>query len=1169
MGSRSGFYKGLLALAVAVAINLGFSPRVRAQQIGGSIRGTVTDPSGAVIPGVKMTATNVATGVLTVTTTGANGVYEFLDLPAPGNYNVTAEHQGFKTFSARRISLGVSQIYVLHVEMQLGRVTQQVTVEAAPVQVEKTSMELGATLTGSQITNLPLANRNWVQLQLTLPGVVNAADGRGDFSTNGSEPDQNSYLVDGIDTNDLPLNTPLLGQLSPDAIAQVKMITNTLNPEYGRNSGAILDAVTKSGTNKFHGDGFEFYRDNSLNARNFFQSSPYAFHWNNFGGTIGGPIVKNHTFFFFSYQAYRERVPEGSSGPTTVFSAAQRGGYFPDIATSSTKSPTPLTGENGTLYPAGTPYSTIFPTGHIPASDFNPLSLSLLNKFVPLPNQGTSEYSFVPVIAENQNQFFTRIDENISPKDRLWGGWLWETAPDTETLPFTGANLPGFAQSDKRHIQTYSLTWDHTFNPTTLNEARIGYTRFNYDAVVPISPVNPSSVGFTGIRPQNPSEASYPVIGVTGYFTLGFSNNGPQPRIDQTSQVDDNLSKVVGNHTFKVGFDMRHFEVYNPFAHELSGSYGFGGTGVYSTGDPAADFMMGIPDTYAQGGGDVVNARGQEYYFYFQDQWKMRRNLTITYGAGYQIDTPTVDNFHANHAMSHFTPGLQSTVYPNAPLGYTYQGDSGVSAAGKTMYSDIGPRFGFAWSPGSSGTWSVRGGYGIYYNRELEEQQLQFVNEAPYSPASSGATNCGGSPAFANPFMDIASGALCNNPFPAPLSPPSSVSFLPYLPTFLYTIDPNNVVPYSQNFNFTIEHQFSKTTILSVGYVGAQGRHEVVLRDLNPGLNPSACLAGLGAEGGCTSLRLFQQFFYPQNYNYGLDPRYGADFASPVNGLPGLSIWGIGNNQTTGISNYNALEVNFMKHMSHGMQFNAVYTWSHAFDNGSGFENSGFGGGGFGQFGSVRATNPFNQTLYNYGPSEYDALNRFVFSYSYMLPIHHFQNWAAKRVLDGWQLSGITTLQSGFPLDVVDSSYTSLTCSALNWTACWDVPNVTAKAQYVDPHNSSFVNTVYSPGTPTSSHDHYLFNPNTFAHAPLGTFGDASRNLLRGPDYINFDAGLYKDVPVTESKYFQLRFEFYNIMNHTQWNPSGVVTDINDPNFGRILAADNPRIIQLAGKFFF
>ena len=994
---------------------------------------------------------------------------------------------------------------------------------------------------------MPLNGRNWITLQQTLPGVVSAADARGNYATNGSQTDQNSFLVNGVDTNDLPLNTPLVIP-SPDAIAEFHMVTNTINPEYGRNSGAILNAVTKSGSNSFHGSGFDFFRDTSLNARNFFQPTPSIFHQNQFGGTVGGPVWRNHTFFFFSYQGYAVRSSPTAGGSVTVFTPDQRNGIFPDIATSSTGAPFAMVGEDGTTYPAGTPYSTLFPTGHIPQADFNSISSNLLTKFVPPPNVG-SEYDFNPTTTGKVDQYLTRLDHTFSSKDSIWGSWYWQSNPVLSTLPFTGSTLPGFPQTQKSHIQEYVAAWNHTFNSTTLNEARVGYTRLNFVAVQPVNVLDPKSVGFTGINVQDTTESSWPVIDLSGggYFLLGFSNNGPQPRLDQTSQFDDNFTKILGRHTFKLGFNMRRFQVYNPFAFRLSGNYVIDGAGAYSTGDAGADFLLGIPDYYLQGGKDIINSRSQEYYSYFQDQFKIHPNLTLTYGTGWSIDTPLIDNYHSDHAGIAVRPGQQSTVFSGAPAGYVFQGDSGVNAFGKTKYGHFGPRVGFAYSPGKSGKWSIRGGYGIYFNKGLEEQTLQFLGSPPFALLSGGAGDFGGNPTFAAPFTDISTGHAYTNKFPLPSNPPSNVDFSPFVPMTIEVVDPSLTSPYGQNYNLTVERQLSGTTLVSLAYVGSLGRKLLLTRELNPSLNAAGC----AAISACVSNRTIQNILYPQNY-----------------ALPGNIFASVYNDQSTGISNYNAMQATLDKRMSHGLSLYAAYTWSHAMDDGSGFENSSFGGTGFGAYGNTRLTDPFNQTLRDYGPSEYDATQRLVITYTYEIPpVGHFSNWAAKRVAEGWRMSGGTTFQTGFPLDVVDTGFRSLTCDAYTFEGvCPDIPNVVSPAQYANPRTSTFVNATKGG---TSSNTHYWFNPNTFALEPMGTFGNAGRNPLRGPGLNNFDWAFFKDTHITEQTRIELRFEFFNLFNHTQFSPNSLNTNINSVNFGRDQSALAPRIIQLAAKFYF
>src|SRR5487761_786881 len=430
----------LLLLMSMLCFGLAIAKQARADQLYGTIRGTVTDQSGAVIPGATVTATDVSTGVSRQITSSAGGSFEFLNLLAPAAYNVSVEKAGFHKFVSSNIRLNVNQTYVVAAALQVGSATQQITVQAAPMQVETTSMAPDTTISGRTIVDLPLNGRNWVQLQQLQPGVAGATDRLGeDYSTNGAETQQNSFLLNGLDDNEMALNTVLVVP-SPDAIAEFRMVTNTINPEYGRNSGAILNAIIKSGANQIHGDAFEFFRDKSLDARNFFRPTVDPYHQNEFGGTIGGPVRiphiyngKNKTFFFFSYQGTRSAVPENSTscdcanpGNVTVFSSAERAGQFAGLATSTGSSAFPLVGDNGVTYPAGTPYSTIFPNGQIPTADLNPLAVKLMNQFVPSPNSPNNVYAFNPTLTGLDDQYLWRIDENIRPQDSVWAYGLWE-----------------------------------------------------------------------------------------------------------------------------------------------------------------------------------------------------------------------------------------------------------------------------------------------------------------------------------------------------------------------------------------------------------------------------------------------------------------------------------------------------------------------------------------------------------------------------------------------------------------------------------------------------------------------------------------------------------------------------------------------------------------------
>jgi len=1142
-----------LAVAFCLASTLTFTLMLatpaNADELYASIRGSVVDQSGAVMPGINVTATNVATGVSKTTATNTSGAFVFLQLPV-GDYNVKVEKPGFKTYSASGIHLDVNQVYALDVKMEVGGVSEQILVEANPVQVETSTPQRGDVVDANQIVNMPLINRNWVNLQQLESGVVAASDGRGEFATNGSQSQQNSFLINGTDTNDLPLNTRSVVP-SPDSIEEFRMVTNSMNPEYGRNSGAVVNALIKSGTNSFHGDLFEFYRDPFLNSADYFTHKSAIFHQNEFGATVGGPIWKNHSFFFFSYQGIRNREPQPGATPTTTTYSPQQlngTGAFAGIATSSTVAPIQLVGDNGTTYPANTtPYSTIFSAGTIPTADVNSIVSKSLMTYIPSPNEANNIFSFQPAETVKDDQYIIKIDQNIGKNDVIWGSWFQESEPSSETLPFAGATVPGFGESDQRHWKFLTLSWSHTINDHMINELRGGYTRLNFNAVLPTTPQLPSAAGFS-ITPQDPAAAGLPVMQIAGLFNLGFSEFGPQPRKDVTLEGVDNFSFTFGHHTMKVGLDMRRFTVTNPFYAFNSGYYLYAGTGLYTTGNPGADFLLGIPDLYVQESGGFGDDKGTEYYSYFQDQWKVRPNFTFTYGLGWTIDIPLNDLSYNGHGMAAFYPGQQSTVYPNAPLGVVYSGDAGVHASGQNhAFRYFGPRIGFAYSPdwgkltGGAGKTSIRGGFGVYYNRVEEELNLQFQGVPPNSITSLGVLTNGGSSSFANPYVDIAGVALpATNPFPF-AGAPSNVAFtaadgnLPVWTACCSALDQNNVDPTAYNYNLTVERQLSGSMIFSLGYVGAVAHHLSIGHPRNLVTSTADCLA----DPKCSVSN--QLFSHPEDYLY-----------------PGNVYGTIDTISSIGNSNYNSLQAGLKKKLSRGLQFSANYTWSHALDNGSGFENSSFGGGGFGGLSAVRAYNPYCGKACNYGDSIYDGRQRLVIGYVYEIPGTHGSGLLS-RTTQGWTIAGITTFQKGFPMDVVDTSDPSLRCYPGNSDfVCMDAPNLVGPITYSNARTSA------------SNPNNQFFSPSAFASASIGQFGDARRNLLRGPGLNNWDFQLFKDTKITETTRMELRIEFYNLFNHTQFDPGGIVTDINQgTNFGREFAAHAPREIQLAAKFYF
>jgi len=1156
-----------------------------ADNVYATIRGTVTDPTGAVVPGAQVTATNTLTGVTTKTTSQDNGLYQFLQLPI-GTYSVTVAKQGFKTFKSSGVTLTVNQIYDLPVKVEVGVPTETVEVTASAVQVETANTQLNTVISSQQVVDLPLIGRNFVQLSQLTPGVLSSSDRFGsNFSTNGSQTQQSSYYVNGTDSGDIALNTPLILP-SPDAIQEFNLVTSTINPEYGRNSGGIVNAVIKNGTNAFHGNVFDFYRDTFLNTHNYFQKTAPVFHQNQFGGTVGGPIRKDKTFFFFSYQGIRARQPQ-AVGVNTVFSAGERNGDIGDLLIGGSAArkvpagglptavtPFALLGDDNVVHPAGTPFfgtgtaGAIFNCGAVVAGlctnaayghqnltpFFNTVSAGLLSKFIPQANSTNNQFTFNPNQNVKTDQYIVRADHNLTSSDQLWGVAFFQKSPTSQDLPFTGASLPGWGQVSTASTKQFTVSHTHTFSSLMLNEFRLGYSRLNFDAVEPQNPASPASFGFTGINPQNSAAASMPLVSVTGFFTLGFSNNGPQPRKDQNYQLTDNFSKILGKHTMKFGGDARRFQVDNPFFFSNNGAFSFGGGGEFSTGTSAVDFLLGMPDSYTQNAGGVINARAYEYYFYGQDSWKAKNNLTLNFGAGYQIDTPYNNNQFGGLAYNCVIPGQQSTIFPSAPLGLNFPGDTNCNVSGTTIkYGHIAPRFGFAWSPnlgkltGGPGKFSIRGGYGIYFNRTEEETALQNLGAAPFGVGSAGAGDQGFSPAFATPFNAVNGAGSANQKFPFTSFPKAGDATIDFANVFeplsLNTNDPNLSVPYSQNFNLNIQREFPSNTVVTLGYVGALGRH--LYRAYEGNSITAAGQAACIASASCFANRVFQHFFFPGH-----------------SALPGDIFASVGTQATDGNSNYNALQVNLTKGMTHGLQLITSYTWSHGIDTGSGLENSGFG---------ARGTNVLNPSL-NIGDSGNDARQRLVVGYIYQVPsLHHVFGWAPEKVFGGWKITGITTFQNGFPINMSDTGLRSATCDAFSFYGCPDNPNqVASSVSTLDPRTSTF-----------NGQKNFWFDPSSFARVPLctyvagvlqngsvcGQYGNTGRNSLHGPGINNTDFALLKDTKFGENYVFQMGLEGYNVFNHTQFNnPSG---NAASAAFGRITSAASGRLVQLRAKFNF
>jgi hypothetical protein len=1165
------------------------------------IKGVVTDPQGSVVANAQLTATNSATGVKFQTSAGPDGLYLFPELPV-GTYTVNATAAGFKGYTTTGIVLNIDQEYVADIQLAVGSTNEVVEVTASSMQVNTTDMQLNNVVDSEQIVELPVLNRNFTGLELTLPGVQASSDRFGTYSVSGGQTQQSAFMINGADTNDIALNYLALSP-NLDAIDQFNLIDGPLNAEYDRNSGGIVSATIKEGTNKFHGDGFEFYRDTFLNTLSYFQKLPtgpngeYAgtvtpYHQNIFGGTVGGPILRNKLFFFGAYQGTRQRVPQGSTsngftpGQSTVYSSANLTGDFSaDLAGGTGGRPTGANGYgnfSGVPIPSGIAIAGSSIAGEtwaqcaydlggmFPTANFNSVATNLVSKYLPPGANGGYNFVFNPIATTSANQYIGRIDYSLNPANQITFLAIVHKQNVTETLPFAGASVPGFGDQNVQSITQYTFDYVHQFNPSAVNEFSGHYTRFNYQAVIPQTVVDPSTLGFT-ISPQNKAGAGVPSItinGINSNFELGFSTSGPQPRIDQVLQFDDSLSKVIRRHTLKVGYDGRRFNVSNPFSSVNNGSYGFNNTGAYSSGDGALDFLFGVPAAFFQGSGAEIIAYALLNYMYGQDTWKIGDTVTLSYGLGYSIDTPLHNLQYGGSGIACLIGDESSTVFPNAPVGLVYAGDKNCYNSGQatTHYTEFGPRFGFAWAPdlgafsGGPRKLSIRGGFGIYFNRTEEETALQTLGTPPFGTSTSGASAIiGGSPQFADPFSDINGLGSITNPFPYTFpSKGATINWAALEPIFgISTFGPTFRAPYAENFQLSIEREFPSLVVARFSYVGSLARHNQIIYEDNPITNDghAACVADTDLCNNPDNplYRELQSLVFPGHTQSGsVDPNTGSV------GFTSVGIVGGGAS-----SSYHAFQVNIQKGTTHGLNFQLSYTYSHALDNGSSFENAGFG------FNGQRGWNQWYSSL-NYGDSTYDARQRLVFSPIYITPKVGSGSWYSplNLALSGWEISGIMTFATGFPFDVSYAGGTSNSewCpNFVSFYACPDAPN------QVGPIVKGELRGRNGP------HNYGVYiEPTSFANEPLGVFGNTRRNPYHGPGINNTNVVLAKNFSLTEDGRFrlQLRMETDNVFNHTQFNnPSSTWSDSipTNPNttFGTVSGTAAARQTQLAAKIYF
>jgi hypothetical protein len=1220
--TRLGKLSGVLIFALAL-----FTCGRLLAGVTASISGTVTDPSGAVVAGASVTATNVETGIATTLTTNTQGFYSFQSLPL-GNYTISVQQSGFKGYAQTGLILNVNDALVIDVHLEVGATTEKVEVSSDALHVDTESTQMGEVITGKTMTDVPLVTRSYTDLLGLQPGVAQTASqmtgayagpfisagfavpqvsgdlDSGAVSVNGMRESENGFILNGILVQELGFSGA--GAIpNLDSIYEFRILTNNPDAEYGNYSGGLINVVTKSGTNGFHGNLFEFVRNTDFDAANYFaQGQRSAYHQNQFGGTFGGPIKRDKIFFFADYQG--NRVIQGQTqiingAPSSATEGGDLSGIASTLIGSKVVGPawaSQLTTQLSQPVHVGEAYYTtgctsalqcVFPNAQLSPTAFNPISANLLPYILPanqpIGSNGTGQYlNSSEAIDLTDNKFSGRVDAN-SGFGLLTAYYYFDKY--NQTSPYWPGNAPlypGFNVAGNGTTQNVNLGDTKTFSSASVNEFRLGYFRLDtlFNQPQGGKGVTLESLGFAsgaggapGIVPLVPSLEGVPEIDFND-FVIGVPSR-PNGLIDNIYQVVDNYSRIVGTHTLKFGGQYHYDQLEEDLIDNVSnGNFFFGGNfnGQPSeTGNDFVDFLLGAPSSYVQG--QSYPSYGRNFYLglYAQDSWRVKSNLTFNYGLRYDVSSPWKEKYNQIQTL---IPGEQSVVFPGSPVGWVFPGDPGVpSTLAPTRWNNFAPRLGLAYSfgdydgllgkiLGKSGTTSLRAGWGIFYSTFEGATDFNEIGDAPF-----GNYTGQNQPTFAAPFTNRAAGSSIMNFFPVTQPPlyfsaknPASGPPFDNLTDFFNafgTISSSpafynkNRLPYAEEYELSIEHQLTRSDLLTVSYVGTQAHRLLSSESANPG-SPSLCLQL--AAAGAIAVGTTNTTCSPGNENLvyalpggGFQPGTRLNF--PGTTLPGgTPIVPFGNNSyfiTAGASSYNSMQVSW-QHTSGRLQSLVGYTLSKSFDDSSGYGEQ---------------INPINHRI-SRGLSAFDSTNNFVASYSYTLPIDKLNG--PKRLTNGWIVSGITKFATGLPVTMVETDDQSLLGTGFGGpiTLPVDTPEIVGPLDKTNPRQ--VINGVQG----------YYFNPAAFGPSALGTEGDARRRYFHGPGINNWDFALLKNTMITERFSLQFRAEFFNIFNHAQFlTPSGI-TGFNigtgaatSQSFGVVAGAAQPRIGQLSLKLNF
>lgn len=1137
-----GKWKWMAAAALALAL---LAPAA-GQNINATLSGTVTDPSGAVIPGAAVLVRNDATGVTRTVTTDRHGTFLAPLLPV-GTYTVTMRARGFQTHTVQAVTLNVGEHRTLNATLRPGAVTQTVTVTTSNIPVQTTTAAQSTTVNGHQVRQLQLNNRNFEQLVTLQPGVSSSLPAVVGFglenttavSVNGARSSANNWTVDGADINDSGSNATLLNVPSVDAIAQFTTERGNYSAEYGRSGGAQVNVVTRSGTNRFHGTAYEFLRNNVLQANSFLLNAANvprpAFHYNDFGFAVGGPIIKNHTFFFVSEEWRRQSAPQTLLG--TLPNPQILTGNFTGLYTSG-GSPVVL---NAAAAPAGCIVGDVISPSCF-STNAKAYVNNLYSRFTPSPATcknalGEPTISCFPYTTatqaiNNYRQDFVRLDQYVGQRIQLFGRYMGDSVPTTEPGGlFASEQLPGVSSTSTnapgRNVVVHAVI---TFSPTLLDEAAFNYSWGAINSTP--TGIFANAAAFTGLNtsafPYKDPYHRIPGISFSGLSGITGVAIPVSPYFERNidKNVYDNLSWISGNHSIHTGFTLSWMTKTENAVNPTNADFTFRDTGAPTSATGVttpylpdfANFLLGNASFYSQANRDIVpDLHYLNAEVYAQDDWRATRNFTFDFGVRWSyFPTPTdstgiLNNFDFGLFNPALAPAITPTgVFPSGtvtPSNYT----NGIIIGGvNSPYGqrvnpdyggDVAPRVGFAWDPWGDGKTAVRAGYGLYFDRTLNGiwEQNEFTNP---------------------PFVNFASAANTSFDTPVPVAGLSPVSLHA-------TGSPAFETPYLQDYSLSVERELGSNSRLELAYVGSKGTHLLGIIDLNQ--------VPLAARTGATGCVAGGSATCPEEQ--AVRPYLGYDAINTI--------------ATFFNSNYNSFQVSYNRNVASGLTLGVAYTWARALTDNS----------------SDRSSAPYNTYNFrnDYGPADYQRSQVLVFNYVWLLPfLQHAHGWVGT-AFGGWQLSGITTIESGLPLTVFQFT-DPFNCDDIvsGGTAC---PAGTYPGGIgIDP--SAVTPRPDITGQPNNGPQtaQQWFNTSVFTPA-VGHFGTSGRGVVYGPGLDNWDIALMKNFRVHERFNLQIRGEFFNAWNFSEFN--GVSTFVGSAGFGAVTSVFQPRTVQLAAEFSF